>query len=356
MSPTPKLLLLKGEPKTLQIEAIEKMGSSAWRIKFKTNVKSFVYGNNNVRWLTDPIRIQPDMCRVYRDDHLQCGIDELWRFDDYAGTYWRVKYKSGKSAEYADGQISVVANCLDTKIFNSVLPYMRTLASINPLGAEEGEGGILAKIYERLNFIDDNTAAACYLNPDKCQPKNLWHDDLIYPFGCNASQKKAMACAFEHQVSVIQGPPGTGKTQTILNIIANIILQGKTVMVVSNNNSATQNILEKLERYGVSFIVAPLGNNDNKEHFIANQPPLPEAINGWDIPMQDRMASKSSLQKALDQLDKVYELQNHLAELRQDLHTVQLEWRHFCLANGISENISARTAESSTALRLWLEF
>lgn len=73
------------------------------------------------------------------------------------------------------------------------------------------------------------------------------HYDLIYPFGCNASQKIAVSNAFENQISVIQGPPGTGKTQTILNIIANIVRQGKTVMVVSNNNSATANVLEKLE-------------------------------------------------------------------------------------------------------------
>ena len=50
----------------------------------------------------------------------------------------------------------------------------------------------------------------------------------------------------ENQISVIQGPPGTGKTQTILNIIANILMQGKTVQIVSNNNSATENVYEKL--------------------------------------------------------------------------------------------------------------
>lgn len=45
-------------------------------------------------------------------------------------------------------------------------------------------------------------------------------------------------------ISVIEGPPGTGKTQTILNIIANIVMEGKNVAIVSNNNSATRNVLE----------------------------------------------------------------------------------------------------------------
>ena len=55
----------------------------------------------------------------------------------------------------------------------------------------------------------------------------------------------------ENQISVIQGPPGTGKTQTILNIIANILIQGKTVQVVSNNNSATENVFENSHRQNI---------------------------------------------------------------------------------------------------------
>ena len=69
---------------------------------------------------------------------------------------------------------------------------------------------------------------------------------MIFPFGGNASQFKAVENALSNQMSVIQGPPGTGKTQTILNIIANLLVRGKTVQVVSNNNSATQNVFEKL--------------------------------------------------------------------------------------------------------------
>ncbi|KPX84051.1 ATP-binding protein [Pseudomonas meliae] len=70
--------------------------------------------------------------------------------------------------------------------------------------------------------------------------------NFIFPFGLNESQLQAVEQAFLSQISVIEGPPGTGKTQTILNIIANILLQGKTVAVVSNNNSAVENVYEKL--------------------------------------------------------------------------------------------------------------
>src|SRR5690606_6537993 len=68
---------------------------------------------------------------------------------------------------------------------------------------------------------------------------------LIYPFGVNESQLAAVEQAFRAQVSVIEGPPGTGKTETILNILANILLRGQTVAVLSNNNAAVENIYEK---------------------------------------------------------------------------------------------------------------
>lgn len=41
--------------------------------------------------------------------------------------------------------------------------------------------------------------------------------------------------------------------------------------MVSNNNTATENVYEKLEKYGVSCIAAPLGKSENKEKFIRNQ-------------------------------------------------------------------------------------
>lgn len=90
----------------------------------------------------------------------------------------------------------------------------------------------------------------------------------------------------ENSLSVIQGPPGTGKTQTILNIIANILISGKTVQIVSNNNSATENVLEKLSdpKYNIGFIIAPLEKSENKTKFINTQNgKYPEDLASWGI-------------------------------------------------------------------------
>ena len=117
-------------------------------------------------------------------------------------------------------------------------------------------------------------ALAKYLNPSSLQTGKVSKEYIpIFPFGCNNSQYNAVKRALENQISVIQGPPGTGKTQTILNIIANILMQGKTVQIVSNNNSATENVYEKLSssKYNLGFLVAALGNAENKKIFVENQ-------------------------------------------------------------------------------------
>ena len=350
-------ILLNGEPKTLQIDVIQRNGTNGYSVRFKNNGRTYNYGRDKVVWLSNPEWKDPTQCKVLMDGILKNGIREIWRFDNYGHSCWRVIYNSGFVQDDAAGRIVVTQSCLQEAVSKDVFVYMKNVATINTLGKDEQHpNGVLSSIYNKVDFIADDLAAACYLNPAKNKPKKLSHSDLIYPFGCNASQKIAVSNAFEHQISVIQGPPGTGKTQTILNIIANIVRQGKTVMVVSNNNSATTNVQEKLEKYGVGFIAAALGNKDNKEHFIANQPTLPLELEQWDLSLQDSIKTKRTLHDALHQLDRVYALQNKLAELRQELQAVELEWEHFKLEQDISDcKDSYRSANSSHVIWLWLK-
>lgn len=264
---------------------------------------------------------------------------------------------NGNVKEDTEGRIVVTQSCHQEIVNKDVFTYMKNVSTVNKLGKnEQNSEGMLSSIYNEINFIAEDLAATCYLDPAKNKPKKLSHDDLIYPFGCNASQKIAVSNAFENQISVIQGPPGTGKTQTILNIIANIVRQGKTVMVVSNNNSATANVQEKLEKYDIGFIAASLGNKNNKEYFIANQPTLPQELGQWNLSLQDSIKTKKILHDALNQLDRVYAIQNKLAELRQEQQAVELEWEHFKQEQNITNSeVPYRRANSSHVIWLWLK-
>ena len=265
-------------------------------MRFKNNGKSYNYRSDNVVWLNNPQWFFPGHCKVYIRRKPQNNIREILMFADGYKNYWRIIYNNGYVVDGGEDKIMVAVSCLEEDETKNTLSYLKDVALVNPLGKDSDSDGILAKMYEALDFVDVKTAAACFLNPKQHQPKALKHSDLIYPFGCNMSQKRAVEAAFEHQVSVIQGPPGTGKTQTILNIIANIVRQEKTVLVVSNNNSATTNVLEKLQKYGIAFIVAPLGSRENKERFIANQPVTPLECNTWNLSITELLNNKHNLQ------------------------------------------------------------
>ena len=84
-------------------------------------------------------------------------------------------------------------------------------------------------------------------------------DAVVMPFHSNLDQRNAIRAALTHQISIIDGPPGTGKTQTILNLIASLIAQGKTVGVVASANSAVENVVKKLSDEGYGFLIATSG-------------------------------------------------------------------------------------------------
>lgn len=357
MDLTRQLLLLNGEPKTLAIDTIQKIGSKGYRVRFKNSAKYYNYGNDKVSWLSDSEWIDPMCSKVFVGRSLKYNVREIWKFASGGKCFWRVILADGYAFEGDGAKIRVCTSCLSDKTSKNTFAYLRHVAFVNPLGKDKDSDGILADMYDKVDFVDSETAAACYLNPNKYKPKTLNCSDLIYPFGCNASQKTAVAAAFKHQMSVIQGPPGTGKTQTILNIIANIVRQGKMVLVVSNNNSATANVQEKLEKYGTSFIVAPLGSRENKEKFIANQPPVPTECFTWEQPFYETISKSRMLYTTLQRLDKVFALQNERAKLLQEQQAVGLEWKHFCMDNGIGESVKTpHRVSSKSIMRLWLNY
>lgn len=154
--------------------------------------------------------------------------------------------------------------------------------------------------------------------------------NFIFPFEHNLSQRKALENAFSYDISMIEGPPGTGKTQTILNIIVNAIMEGKSIAVVSQNNFAIENIYDKLKEKDLHYIAAKLGNRENKEKFILEQPDLPKWISR-DISNAESFYSK--IRKDLAEYDKVLDnllcIKNKISELKNERDNLVKEKEYY---------------------------
>lgn len=87
------------------------------------------------------------------------------------------------------------------------------------------------------------------------------------------SQEKSIMSALQDS-TVIIGPPGTGKSQTIANILANILLENKSALFISQKKVALEVVLERL-KFLKFFTFQPIENNsktnrDEKEKFYEN--------------------------------------------------------------------------------------
>jgi len=103
-----------------------------------------------------------------------------------------------------------------------------------------------------------------FLDPSLPMENKQQKENIISPVIINYSQRETVTKT-NNEIMLCQGPPGTGKTQTIVNIIANEILKGHTVLVASTNNKAVDNIKEKITSDTNLFSgVLRLGNKETR--------------------------------------------------------------------------------------------
>ena len=99
---------------------------------------------------------------------------------------------------------------------------------------------------DKIQAIHPECVLGRYLSGDAILERKADLERVIFPFYFNLSQKEALENALTDSVAVSMGPTGTGKVQTVLKIIANLsFIEGKSGLVVSNNNEAVFNIIEK---------------------------------------------------------------------------------------------------------------
>lgn len=85
----------------------------------------------------------------------------------------------------------------------------------------------------------------------------------------DSSQLEAIYKAKEGVSFVLQGPPGTGKSQTITNLIAEFLYEGKKVLFVSEKLAALNVVFDKLKKAKLSdFCLELHSNKTNKKDFI----------------------------------------------------------------------------------------
>ena len=325
------MVIIKGVIKTSEIKSCDyNRNTQKWDVKFKKG-KKYSYIFSNVEILINPVVLNPNMYRISIEGREFFNVMSIYEFRSKNNSYWHICFDNGCEKDYRRSDLHIVESCLTQSQSSNVFEYIKQIAGLSNIRNEETGEKLLSKMFDKISFVGSDVALAKYLNPSSLQGKRTGCKYVpIFPFGCNNSQYTAVKNAMENQISVIQGPPGTGKTQTILSIIANVLMQGKTVQIVSNNNSAIENVYEKLSspRYNVGFVVAALGSSKNKKLFVEHQDATYPDFSSWKT-QEDSSVLQNGIAELSSQLKNVFDKQEKLACLGQELSQLVTEQNHF---------------------------
>lgn len=87
------------------------------------------------------------------------------------------------------------------------------------------------------------------------------HADIPLIFDADSSQHSALIDVLDGKNLVIEGPPGTGKSQTITNLVASAIANGKKVLFVAEKVAALQVVKNRLTQAGLADFCLELHSN-----------------------------------------------------------------------------------------------
>lgn len=118
--------------------------------------------------------------------------------------------------------------------------------------------------------------------------------DKFFILPSDPSQEKAVFTAERNKGLLIEGPPGTGKSQTIVNMIANSIGKGKTVLVVCQKLAALEVVYKRLEAEGLASraVMTDAGKSSRAEILKSIRRQLETLPYGsYDSSKRERLAS-----------------------------------------------------------------
>ena len=140
--------------------------------------------------------------------------------------------------------------------------------------------------------------------------KNERPIDTFQVVDADSSQQDAILLSKKGVSFVLQGPPGTGKSQTITNIIAEAIADGKKVLFVSEKVAALQVVYNRLAKVGLAdFCFSLHSHKANKKEI------LHELANSISL------NRKKVREEALHELTVLEKKRQELNDYQQQLHT-----------------------------------
>lgn len=229
---------------------------------------------------------------------------------------------------------------------DSILGYLKNLGqAVNKNKWEVAfETGLSLLSFLKINMYEDldknqtkikNHPIILGLSGDRSQIKTLPaefnhydHDrktrsiDTYQVVDADSSQQDAILYSKKGVSFVLQGPPGTGKSQTITNIIAESLAEGKRVLFVSEKTAALEVVYKRLSQANLSEFCLTLHSHKANKKEVLNDLGRTLNLNKFKV-NSEALSQLELLERQRDKLNRyVTELHTIIQPLNQSLYMV----------------------------------
>lgn len=148
----------------------------------------------------------------------------------------------------------------------------------------------------------------------------------VTPLALSDSQERVIKNIDNNKFIAVQGPPGTGKSQTIVNLVAHLIANGKTVLVASRMDKAVDVVADRLNELGAPFLALRAGRlNYQKQLSIELQNLLSGKV---DIDSDYEDSLFASVDDMKNHLNLIRDYENkceQIIKLENDWHNMSID-------------------------------
>jgi superfamily I DNA and/or RNA helicase len=167
----------------------------------------------------------------------------------------------------------------------------------------------------------------------------------------NFDQLRGVFNAINQDITYIQGPPGTGKTHMIKEVAISSLFNDRTMLIVSNNNEAIEQVDQRLNALkhsnkAIPFISLRLGNYDKTQEALEKiKRELLKLQSNKDKPdekkLQETKAKITSSLTNTNNLMEAFERRGYLTQRLKDLEDILKLSNQKLLPSNIKDDIKA---------------
>ncbi len=148
----------------------------------------------------------------------------------------------------------------------------------------------------------------------------------ITPLALSDSQERVIKNVENNKLIAVQGPPGTGKSQTIVNLVAHLIANGKTVLVASRMDKAVDVVADRLNNLGAPYLALRAGRMNYQKQLSLQLQELVSGKFSLDDDVEDYIfADVKDMRQHLDCLRETEAKCEKIIKLEKDWHDLKDE-------------------------------